>query len=308
MKSTLIKSVLALFAVTVVGVGVLMATSGGSDKPEAKSEATAHAEDDSCCAEPKAAATEAAAKAPAKVHSCCAEPEPAADVAAAEVDDCCAEPANTTADADPLAAQIAENVRKSVAKAADPNAPAARQGKWTEPTERPTFNLDFPVTDHDGHATTLKQVIDKPTALTFVFTHCPNPNMCPLMMAYVADLEKKIAAAGLSGKVQAVVLSYDPVRDTPEVLRKYGQDHGLAFTAARMLRPGVENFRGLLDELAITVGYTSTGTIQHAIELLIIDSQGRFVRDYQGDVWDNDVVLADLQRLLTEGQATAAAQ
>ena len=168
------------------------------------------------------------------------------------------------------------------------------------PEEREPFDLDFPVTDQEGRAMSLNDLAGTPVALTFIFTRCPSPKMCPLMTVAMAGLEKRVEAEGLTGQVRLVLLTYDPVFDTPERLKRYGKDRGLVFTSAVMLRPEVESFRELLHEFQVGVTYNPDGSIGHFIELILIDAQGRFVRDYQGDIWDNDAVFADLKRLVAE--------
>lgn len=185
---------------------------------------------------------------------------------------------------------------------AAPSDGSARVGEWIEPNQRVAFDLDYGATDHDGKSMKLADLLGKPTAMSFIFTNCPNPNMCPLIASVMADLEKKVTDADLADQVHLVMLSYDPVRDTPEALKAYGQQRGVKFTCVKMLRPDRESFSQLLREFQITVGYSGSGEINHAMELLLIDSEGRFVRDYQGGVWDNTAVLADLRRLLDERQ------
>ena len=38
----------------------------------------------------------------------------------------------------------------------------------------------------------------------------------------------------------------------------------------------------------------------HAIELLLFDRAGRFVRQYRDVMWDEETVIADLRRLAAE--------
>jgi protein SCO1/2 len=116
----------------------------------------------------------------------------------------------------------------------------------------------------------------------------------------MANLQRDLEEVELSDKVRLVLITYDPVYDTPARLKAYGADRGLEFTNAVMLRPGFYQFRQLLNEFQVGVDYRADGSIGHFIELLLIDHKGRFVRDYQGQVWDNPAVLDDLKRLLAE--------
>ncbi|MBI1337693.1 MAG: hypothetical protein GC164_12130 [Phycisphaera sp.] len=182
-----------------------------------------------------------------------------------------------------------------------PTASQVRRGDWIEPDKRSSpYNLDFGVTDQDGKHFQLNELVGKPIALTFIFTTCPNPNMCPLTSVTMADLEKRVVAAGLADNVQLLLFSYDPLTDTPEVLKKYAEEKGFSLQSSRFLRPDPDDFRGLLNELQIGFALTSGGQINHRMELLVLDARGRFVRDYMGDIWDNADVLDDLQKLVAE--------
>lgn len=177
---------------------------------------------------------------------------------------------------------------------------AARASQWIEPGDREAFDLDYDMTDQDGRAMNLGDLAGVPIAMSFIFTRCPTPQMCPLITVTMANLQRDLEEAGLSEKVRLALITYDPVYDTPARLKAYGADRGLRFTNAVMLRPGVEQFRQLLHEFQIGVDYRTDGSIGHFIELLLIDHRGRYVRDYQGQVWDNAVVLNDLKRLVAE--------
>lgn len=140
----------------------------------------------------------------------------------------------------------------------------------------------------------------KPAAITFFFTTCPLPQMCPLIVTTTARLQEQLEAAGLDEQVQLLLISYDPKRDTPAAMKRYGQDRGLSFTNARMLVPSGQDLRDLIHEFQIGVQYHADGSIGHFIELILMDRQGRFVRDYTGSIWSNDQVVEDLRQLAAE--------
>jgi len=67
------------------------------------------------------------------------------------------------------------------------------------------------------------------TLLAFMYSSCADPNGCPYALTVMHqvkhELEKLPAARGL---VRFVSLSFDPVRDTPQVIARYGRDHSEA--------------------------------------------------------------------------------
>ena len=215
---------------------------------------------------------------------------------------CCPVESDVDADGEARTTEQPEPVDPPALDASTPTA-NARASEWILPEDRDHFDLDFEMTDQNGQALTFGDLVGKPLAISFIFTRCPNPKMCPLITLTLAHLQRDLELANLAEDVTLVLLTYDPVYDTPERLRQYGLERGLQFSNAVMLRPDTEAFRQLLSEFQIGVDYQADGSIGHFIELLMVDHDGRFVRDYQGDVWDNVAVLEDLKRLVIEQQS-----
>ncbi|MCC6581470.1 MAG: SCO family protein [Phycisphaeraceae bacterium] len=178
-----------------------------------------------------------------------------------------------------------------------------RASPWIEPGQREQFDLSFRMTDQDGKEHRLSDLINKPTAITFIYTRCPDPKMCPATTLRMANLQHAASEAGLGSQVQLALISYDPAYDTPARLKRWGDDHGIRFSArphVLMLRPRVDEFRDLLTELQIDLMPQADGSFLHRVELILVDRQGRYVRDYLGGTWDNASVAADLKKLADE--------
>lgn len=208
--------------------------------------------------------------------------------------------ADTAADATANAIQKAVEVQRA-AEAATATA-GARATQWYEPADRDVFDLDLKVTDQQGTDRLLSEYLGKPIALSFIFTRCSNPRMCPTITVTMARLQRDLAKAGLADKTRVLLISYDPVYDTPQRLKKYAEDRGFRFDHGAILRPDVDQYSQLLSELSVSTVPLADGTFNHAMELLIIDHLGRFVRDYRGSIWDNKPVLDDLHKLVQEQQ------
>ncbi len=63
----------------------------------------------------------------------------------------------------------------------------------------------------------------------FGFTQCPD--VCPTSMAELAQVKKLLGADG--DKLQAIFITVDPERDTPELLKAYMGNFDPAFLALR---------------------------------------------------------------------------
>jgi len=82
---------------------------------------------------------------------------------------------------------------------------------------------DVSLVDQDGKPLRLADYRGKAVALTFVFTRCPLPDFCPLMMKKFAAAHAALAREpDLAERTRLLTVSFDPGHDTPDVLRAYG--------------------------------------------------------------------------------------
>ena len=91
------------------------------------------------------------------------------------------------------------------------------------------YATGFSLTDHNGQVRTLKDFAGKVVVVFFGFTQCPD--VCPTTMAELAQVKKLLGADG--DKLQAVFVSVDPERDTPEILKAYMGNFDPGFVALR---------------------------------------------------------------------------
>ena len=87
----------------------------------------------------------------------------------------------------------------------------------------------FALSDQNGKPRTLQEFAGKVVVVFFGFTQCPD--VCPTSMAELAEVKKLL---GLDAdKLQAVFITVDPERDTPEVLKAYMANFDPTFIALR---------------------------------------------------------------------------
>jgi protein SCO1/2 len=79
------------------------------------------------------------------------------------------------------------------------------------------FGVPFRLTAQDGQAITEQAFRDKPTAVFFGFTHCPE--VCPTTLFELNGWLHKVDPDGT--KLNGFFVSVDPERDTPDVLNQY---------------------------------------------------------------------------------------
>ena len=79
------------------------------------------------------------------------------------------------------------------------------------------YAKDFSLTDQNGQVRSIKDFQGKVGVMFFGYTQCPD--VCPTSMAEIAEVRKQLGKDG--EKVQALFVTVDPERDTPEVLKGY---------------------------------------------------------------------------------------
>jgi protein SCO1/2 len=79
------------------------------------------------------------------------------------------------------------------------------------------FGKDFQLVDHNGQPRSLSDFRGKVVVVFFGFTHCPD--VCPITLAELARALGKLGAD--ADRVQVLMVTVDPERDTPEVLKQY---------------------------------------------------------------------------------------
>jgi protein SCO1 len=80
----------------------------------------------------------------------------------------------------------------------------------------------FALVDHDGRAVTLESYRGSPVLLFFGFTHCPD--VCPLTLAKLSEAVERAGRPARDARI--LLVTVDPARDTPEVLKAYAARFG----------------------------------------------------------------------------------
>jgi protein SCO1/2 len=75
----------------------------------------------------------------------------------------------------------------------------------------------FELTDQDGHQITDRDLRGKPFLVFFGFTHCPD--ICPTTLFDISEILRRLGPD--ADRANALFISVDPDRDTPEKLKDY---------------------------------------------------------------------------------------
>ena len=159
------------------------------------------------------------------------------------------------------------------------------------------FGTAFTLTDHNGKQRSLEDFRGQVVVMFFGFAHCPD--VCPTTLAELAGAVRKLGPAG--EKVQVLLVTIDPERDTPELLAKYVTAFNPKFLA---LRGNAEETARVAKEFKVIYQKVSgpraeNYSMDHSAGSYIFDRQGR-LRLYVGYGRGADVFAHDIELLLKQ--------
>ena len=140
--------------------------------------------------------------------------------------------------------------------------------------DRPRIFSDFELIDHRGEVFNIARFQDTWTMVFFGFTHCPD--ICPTTLAVLNETYSKLKQSEKE-KLQVVMISLDPERDTVETLAEYVPYFNDQFI-------GVTGNKHLIRRLTaeINIAYNKVPleaddyTIDHSTQLVLINPKGHY--------------------------------
>ena len=169
---------------------------------------------------------------------------------------------------------------------------------------------DGEVLDTDGHHKSLHALLaGKYTLLSFIYSNCSDINGCPLTTSVFYKIKSAMRTDKLlADNLRLLTLSFDPARDTPEVMRLYGANfkyagnkgewHFLTTASLEKLTPILQAYNQDIQRQQSINGATSN--ISHILRVFLIDPELRIRNIYSVSFLHADVIANDVKTLLSE--------
>jgi len=157
------------------------------------------------------------------------------------------------------------------------------------------YGRELALRDHDGKPRTLEDFRGKAVVLFFGFTHCPD--VCPTTLAEVAQALKALDTD--VERVQVLLVTVDPERDTADALRTYVTAFDPRFLG---LRGDPAQTQAVAKEFKIYYEKRKAGesyTVDHSGQLYVLDPKGRLRLLVRPERIGTDLA-ADIKTLLNE--------
>lgn len=157
------------------------------------------------------------------------------------------------------------------------------------------FSADGTMLDHNGTPRSIKDFAGKIVVVFFGFVQCPD--VCPTTMAELAEVKKLLGKD--SNKLQALLITIDPERDTLPVLKGYMVNFDPTFLALRTtpekLAIVAKDFKTYYKKVP---GRTDTSySMDHSAGSFVYDTTGK-VRLYTRYGSGPEALASDIKLLL----------
>jgi protein SCO1/2 len=152
--------------------------------------------------------------------------------------------------------------------------------------------------DQDNRKRRFSDFKGSPVVMTFIYTKCPLPTFCPLMDRHFASLQTSLPSNGLAA-VRLVTVSFDPITDTPAVLKAHAKQLNADLARWTFLtgdRDEIDRFAARFG-VSISRAMNDARDITHNLRTAIVDADGRILKVYTGNDWSPEQVLADLKSM-----------
>ncbi|HEY7172789.1 MAG TPA: SCO family protein [Vicinamibacterales bacterium] len=179
--------------------------------------------------------------------------------------------------------------------AAQAAAPSASSGFELLKEGEPVPNVSF--VNQDGTHLEFDSFKGDAVVVTFIYTKCPMPNFCPLMDQQFAKIQQKLKEKNNELKVHLLSVSFDPLEDTPPVLKKHAQRLGAdprVWTFVTGDRDDIDRWASRFG-VSVSRALDDPTNITHNLRTAIVDRQGNLVQTYTGNQWTPEQVVSDVK-------------
>jgi protein SCO1/2 len=154
----------------------------------------------------------------------------------------------------------------------------------------------FALTTADDRPFTTGDLTGHVTAVTFIFTRCPVPEFCPLVVKRFQQVQREIERNAALAGVRLLSVTLDPAFDTPQVLSAYASAKEADPARWQFATGSAEEISRFASAFAIHVERNGF-LIDHTLATAVIGRDGRVVEIWRGNGWTAAEVVETLQRL-----------
>lgn len=165
------------------------------------------------------------------------------------------------------------------------------------------YSVPLKWTDESGHKVKLSQWAERFVVITMAYTTCKSS--CPLTFKRLKEIESSLEKQG--AHAEFVVVSFDPVRDTPTQMAHFKMMHKLEGEHWHLLAGTEDAIRTLSVLLGISYQRDpASGEYVHSNKIALLDTAGAIVVNLEGLASDTQPLVEAVVKAGAERIATSA--
>jgi protein SCO1 len=172
------------------------------------------------------------------------------------------------------------------------------------PLDKDLTKKSYNLIDQDNNEVVFPEIIKGHIiVMGFIYTHCPD--ICPMTTHNMYLIEKELKNEGITN-VKFVALSFDPDRDTPDVLKKFAEVRELDFKSWTLLTGEKTTVNDLLKRFDVKAIKTdesidedgnSEYSMMHTDRISLVDENSILRKNYKGSTINIEEIVKDIKIL-----------
>lgn len=162
----------------------------------------------------------------------------------------------------------------------------------------------YSLVDQNGNSKTFPLLNKgKITVIGYIFTNCPD--ICPLTTNNMRLIQEKLIEEKI-GNVQFVSISFDPLQDKPETLKKFAEIRNLDLSNWTFLTGRQSTIDSLMNRIGILAVKSDSTVFKdgrkifyyvHTDRIQLMDESGKILKNYKGSTIDVNEIVSDIKSL-----------
>ena len=160
---------------------------------------------------------------------------------------------------------------------------------------------DIKLLDTDSNEVSLSSSDGKFRLISYIFTRCPMPNMCPAVIVKNQYLSKSFKDYN---NIEFIIVSFDYIYDTPSLLKRTYKNI-LDSDSTLKIYSSVKHINDiftLAGQSSVSFWGVDENDIGHTLRSILIDPERRLLKSYDGTDWSPEIAKKDIKNILKANQ------
>jgi protein SCO1 len=164
-----------------------------------------------------------------------------------------------------------------------------------EPLNEGDLLPEYRFTNQFGQAISTAQFRGQALAITFIFTRCPFPTFCPLMMENLAAAQNALLSMPDAPKNwHLMTISFDPEFDTPAILKAYAERYKYDPKHWSVVTGELIDITAIAEQFGLEFWREEGAGISHNLRTAVVDPSGRVHKILLGNKWKSGELVEAL--------------